>query len=119
MTPCCAVERVDAVETVVVGGHVIDEEALQRRELRGIPRLVPSGGRRRRPVLIVQPREEHAVEGRAGHGEVLHAHAVSDRDDAVRAQAAAVDDGPVAILPPHRDIGGVDEPAPPRRCPAR
>ena len=103
------VEGVDPVEPIVEGSDVVDPESLEGWELLRVPLLIAAGGGRRGPVLIVQAGEQNAVERRAGHGQVLHAYAVGDRDDAVGPDSSAVDHGGVAIGTANRDVRSIEE----------
>ena len=85
------VEGVDAVEAVVVGGHVRGPVAVND------------------DVGAVVPGEEHAVRGVRVGGEVLDGHAVREDDEPVLAFVLAVDDHGVAVGAADDDVVGFDD----------
>ena len=85
------VEGVDAVEAVVVGGHVRGPVAVND------------------DVGAVVAGEEHAVRGVRVGGEVLDGHAVREDDEPVLAFVLAVDDHGVAVGAADDDVVGFDD----------
>ena len=106
--PVLGVERVDAVEAVVGGGHVVDRVAVERRELGRVDRVVAGAAVAEGAVLILDARDEDAVEQGRADREVLDADAVGRADHAEVAGAAPVDDGLVAVEAAEGDLGGRD-----------